>query len=128
MAIEYELVDVWVGHFRSQRAFDAFFEETYGDDDSPLSPFAEAQGEHFYDHDFLERSFETAGAGLTKRMEGHSFAESFLAPALAAYEARGRPTFDAIVLTWNQQIEAPRDVKTAGVELVYLGRFPCRSD
>lgn len=49
----------WVGYFPSEKRFLKFMEETYNDDDEvPLSEFAASQGTTWYDHDWLEFSYE----------------------------------------------------------------------
>ncbi len=126
MADEYKIVDVWVGRFRDHAAFLAFFHETYGDDDTPLSPFAQSQGEHFYDHDFLETAFDELSTNLAARVAGHSFGGSFSTAAQSSYENLNRPAFNGLVLMWNREIEHPRSASTDSVELTYIGRFPCQ--
>lgn len=41
MAAEYQVVDIWVGLFPSETAFDEYFSEDYEkeDDDAPISQF-----------------------------------------------------------------------------------------
>lgn len=54
-----EISHIWLGKFPSEKALDEYFEEIYDEDneDAPLNQFARDQGENFYDHDWVERSF-----------------------------------------------------------------------
>jgi hypothetical protein len=122
---EYETVSVWVGSFESEGDFEAYFEESYESDDLPISPFAAGQGEQFYDHDFVERSFHTPTHDPDRLLAGHSFSRSYAENfAQAFHQHVGRP-INAIVLVWNNEIDAPRSVDSPGCHLIFLGTFPC---
>lgn len=56
-----DTVNVWLAKFESERQVGDFFDEQYGDDDAPISKFAESQQQSFYDHDWLEVHFHDGG-------------------------------------------------------------------
>jgi Immunity protein 22 len=73
MAAEFEMVDIWVGNFADEEAFQAYMEEQYDeeDEDAPISAFARDLNQSFYDHDLVESKF-LAGRKVLK-----SFARGF---------------------------------------------------
>lgn len=122
-------VDIWAGFFESQQRYESYLEEIYDDDDStPLSEFADDMGEFFYDHDFFETSFHQVSTDDLKAiLQDHSYADSYVTFAQAAFETRKRAV-NAVLLMWNEegefdQIKQPKSVSKAGIELIYLGRF-----
>jgi hypothetical protein len=126
VAKEFEIVDVWVGRFPSADAVDAYFEETYGDDDRPISQFATDMGVRFYDHDFIEREFhDTPVSDLGAVLTEHSFSSSYLSEVIEAFRARQIGTFNTVLLVWNEEIENPSSVAQADYTLHYIGRFKC---
>jgi hypothetical protein len=129
VAEEFGVVDVWLCRFASAEAADAYFEETYEEDDDgrPISPFAADMGERFYDHDFVERGDfhdppinDVAGA-----VARHSFSSSYLAAVVEAFRAKPVAPFNMVLLVWNREIERPVSVAQPGRTLHYLGRFGC---
>lgn len=128
MAEEFKVVDVWLCRFASTEAADAYFAESYDDDDSPISPFAADMGERFYDHDFMERGAfcNPPTDDVAAVVAPHSFSSSYLAEVVAAFRAKPFAPFNAVLLVWNREIEHPTSVDGPDRTLHYLGRF--RSD
>ena len=130
----WEVVDLWVGRFGSAEAADAYFEETYGDDEDeqgrvierPISPFAADMGETFYDHDFVEREFHDPPAtDLAAALARHSFSASYVAHAVAAAGPDPPTPFDLVLLVFGREIERPVSVEARTHSLAYVGRFAC---
>jgi hypothetical protein len=60
-------------------------------------------------------------------LQGHSDGELYAEKAQSAFETRKCP-INAVLLMWNEegefdQIEQPKSVSKAGVQLIYVGRF-----
>ncbi len=126
VAKEFEIIDVWVGRFSSSELANAYFDETYDDDDRPISEFAADMGESFYDHDFMERAFhDQASDDFAKALAAHSFSSSYLSAATEAFELHPLKPFNLVLTVCNEEIERPVSVSKSGVMLQYLGRFAC---
>jgi hypothetical protein len=128
MANEGPVVTVWLGRFASEERLEAYFEETYGDDEDderPISEFAREQDETFYDHDFVERSFREATSSVRALLRGHSYASSFIAPVESRACELGLSDLNAVVLVWDRQVKSPRSVRGPDYELQCIGTFPC---
>ena len=130
MSDEYTVVDIWIGTFPSSDDFENYFEETISgepeDDDKPISAFGADQKATFYDHDFMERSFQETRRDFPSLVNGHSFAVSYQKPATEAWKAIGAPLANSLVRVWGKEIASPRSVQNANYSLHYLGRFPCQ--
>ena len=128
---EYEVVDVWLGQFVDKAAADSYFEETYpdpvDDEEQPISQFAAAMGETFYDHDFLEWGFHPHGVSdLRTALASHSFSSSYASSVADAAAALTEPDqVNLVLLLWGREIKRPISVRTPAMSLVYVGRFPC---
>ena len=130
MAKEFEIVDVWVGRFEDEDRHAGYFEEHDDEEneDAPLNQFCEDQGETFCDHDLLGGAItEEVSDDLNALLWDCPWSDSYTAPALIAYENRRAVIgeINAVVLAFGESIETPRDATRPGVELFYLGRFPC---
>lgn len=118
-----ECADIWVGTFPSQAALDAYFEESYSDtdEDPPISQFAADQGEHFYDHDFMEVKYLPGAASMVELLEGLSGSHHYAA-AIAARQA-WQPDFNTVVMIMRGEITDPRSVHGEGYTLTYVGQY-----
>ncbi|WP_165228678.1 immunity 22 family protein [Aquisphaera insulae] len=129
MAAEFEIVDVWLCRFSSDEEADAYFEETYDEDDEdrPISQFAADMGERFYDHDFVERGefLDPPGDDIAAALGRHSFSSSYLADVVQQSRSASIAPFNLVLLVWNAEISNPKSVTLPGRELQYLGRFRC---
>ena len=130
----WEVVDLWVGRFPSAEAADAYFEETYSEDEDeqgraierPISPFAADMGETFYDHDFMEREFhEPPQTDLAAALARHSFSASYVAQAVAAAGPDLPTPFNLVLLVFGREIARPVSVQAPTYSLAYVGRFEC---
>jgi len=126
---EGNIIKVWVGRFPSRERFDAYFEETYSEPDKesgeerPISQFAAGQGDWFYDHDFLERSFSPElVTDLRPLLERHSFSTSYVEEVVQAYHVQPTPV-NVLILFSGEELEEPRSVSGPDFELHYLGAF-----
>ena len=122
---EFATVSVWLGAFASEARLEVFFEETYGDDDTPISEFARCQGEWFYDHDFVERGFRAPTQVVRELLLGHSFSRSFVEPLEAATGPALRAPANTVVLVWGREIKSPRSVRGTDFDLEFVGTFSC---
>ena len=109
MAEEFQVVDVWLCRFPSAEAADAYFEETYEDDDRPISQFAADMSEQFYDHDFMECGdfYDPPVNDVTKSVALHSFSSSYLTEAVEAFRSNPFTPFNLVLMLWNREIEHP---------------------
>jgi len=73
----------WIGQFESEELYNEFIREDYSlcdsedYDDTPISKFAESQGETWIDHDFLESGFEPHQVNIKEQFGGYSYAEEW---------------------------------------------------
>ena len=126
MAQEWQTVDIWVGRFASEQAADAYFDERYAGDDTPISDFAADMEATFYDHDFMERSFHAQPQHqLQEALGQHSFSSSYMAAAAAAFEGCRVKPFNFLLVMDGEQIDAPGSVFNDRMSLQYLGHFDC---
>ncbi|MEI7576198.1 MAG: immunity 22 family protein [Armatimonadota bacterium] len=113
-------VDVWLGRAADEQSFEAFFEETYSEDDAPISAFAVSQGVTFYDHDFIDRVLADACLSLDEAFKGVSYGSSFIEEVRAKM---GEFDYNMVVTCYSDDFFTPRSVKADGIELEYIGRF-----
>lgn len=113
-------VDVWLGRSADAKAFEAFFEESYGEGDEPTSPFAASQGVTFYDHDFIDRVRADAFSSLDDAFSGLSYGSSFIEEVRAKL---GEFDYNLVVACYSDDFSAPRSASGEGIELEYVGRF-----
>ncbi len=113
-------VDVWLGRAADEQSFEAFFDETYGEDDAPISAFAASQGETFYDHDFVDRVRAEAFMSLDEAFNGLSYGSSFIEDVWAKI---GEFDYNMVVSCYSDDFSAPRSANADGIELEYIGRF-----
>jgi hypothetical protein len=126
MAGDFEVVDLWVGTFTTESAFEDYLRETYEEDDTPLSKFAADMGESFYDHDFIEVAYhQEPSSDLEALLQEHSFARSYSPKAVAAHGCLVPCAVNAVILVWGKKIEAPRSVRGTDYQIHYLGRYDC---
>ena len=128
MASEWNVVDVWVGLFPSQTAFDEYVRELPREDlDDPLSEFISDMGQPWYDHDFMGAHYHAEPSRDIKRLlnAGHAFAASYDTPAEAAYRQRDLGPINVTITVWGEEVRQPRSVQRQAYRLDYLGRFNC---
>lgn len=118
-----KILDIWVGFIQEERQ-GQYFEENYNDDDdSPISAFANDQGEVWIDHDFMEVGFKSKPKDVKNLVQGHSWSDKYakaLAERVAAKNING---FNTFVLLDVEQVKSPCSVHKEGIELHYLGQF-----
>jgi uncharacterized repeat protein (TIGR04138 family) len=118
-------VSIWVGSFPSIEAADAYFEETFHNDATPISQFAEDFGFRGYPSDCLEFHFEEPRPQpIADLLALCSFCESYAEVAGRAAKERGIETAQGLALLFNfdfrQGVEKPQE---NGL-LWFLGAFP----
>jgi hypothetical protein len=123
-----EVSHIWLGRFPSEEAFEAYFEETYPDDEqnTPISRFAEDQGTWFYDHDWVERSFNDAG-DLRSKIEPHSYSASYLDDVIRRAGEQGITDANVFIMADQEEFESPKSVTGSDYHIWYLGTVECET-
>jgi hypothetical protein len=119
-----ETSHIWLGRFPSEAALDAYFEESYGEDDQPINQFAADQGERFYDHDWVERSFDPSG-DLRAQIAPHSHSKDYLDRVIELARSRGIVGANVFILADKGEFDRPVSVHAPSHSLWYLGEFVC---
>ena len=117
-----QILDFWVGNFRSEEDFYRFVEEdenyylTEDDDDNFVSPFAQSQDTIWFDQDLMEYGFEKS----IQHFAEYSFAEQWL-PVLYNRLNEMNLKFDinALVFVSHGQIPNPKSIENDEFSLMY---------
>lgn len=119
-----ETSHVWLGMFQSEDHLDAYFEEQYEDDDTPINRFATDQGEMYYDHDWVERAFCQSG-DLHDLIEDASYSYDYMQDVIATAKELGIKSANTFILADAQEIDDPKTVSSTDYQLWYIGKFKC---
>lgn len=119
-----QILDFWVGNFRTAEDFENFVEEDENyyieeeSDDTYISKFAESQDTVWFDQDLMEYGFEQS----IQHFSEYSFAEQWL-PVLYNRVNEMNLTFEinSLVFVSQGQISKPVSVETDDFSLIYLG-------
>ncbi|KNB61134.1 immunity 22 family protein [Chryseobacterium sp. Hurlbut01] len=119
-----QILDFWVGNFRTAEDFEMFVEEDENyyieeeSDDTYISKFAESQDTVWFDQDLMEYGFEQS----IQHFSEYSFAEQWL-PVLYNRVNEMNITFEinSLVFISQGQIPKPVSVETDDFSLIYLG-------
>ncbi len=119
-----QVLDFWVGDFRSEEYFYQFVEEDENyyiseeSDDSYVSKFAESQDTIWFDQDLLEYGFEKS----IHHFAEYSFAEQWL-PVLVnrINEMNLKFEINSLIFVSHGQIPQPKSVENDDFSLTYLG-------
>lgn len=119
-----QILDFWVGNFRTAEDFENFVEEDENyyieeeSDDTYISKFAESQDTVWFDQDLMEYGFEQS----IQHFSEYSFAEQWL-PVLYNRVNEMNLTFEinSLVFVSQGQIPKPKSVENDDFSLVYLG-------
>lgn len=119
-----QVLDFWVGNFRTEEDFFQFVEEDENyyikeeSDDSYISKFAESQDTIWFDQDLMEYGFEQS----IQHFSEYSFAEQWL-PVLFNRLNEMNLKFDinSLVFVSQGQIPNPKSVETDDFSLTYVG-------
>jgi len=119
-----QVLDFWVGNFRTEEDFFQFVEEnenyylTEDDDDNFVSKFAESQDTIWFDQDLMEYGFEQS----IQHFSEYSFAEQWL-PVLFNRLNEMNLKFDinSLIFVSQGQIPKPKSVETDDFSLTYVG-------
>ena len=119
-----QVLDFWVGNFRTEEDFFQFVEEDENyyieeeSDDTYISKFAESQDTLWFDQDLMEYGFEQS----VQHFSEYSFAEQWL-PVLYNRINEMNLKFDinSLVFVSQGQIPQPKSVENDELSLVYLG-------
>ncbi|MFW2383273.1 MAG: immunity 22 family protein, partial [Acidimicrobiales bacterium] len=123
MAHEDQLV--WVGSFASAARFSSYVDERLNrGEGTPLSEFAQDQGETWYDHDWIEVCFGDSGpvgpAALIRRL---SFSDRYASSAIAEAERQRIGPVNGAITINASAITNPTSVSGVGYDLHFLGSF-----
>lgn len=123
-----ELSHIWVGTCESEDVFQEYFRESYTDGDrvDPLNKFSESQGELFYDHDWLERSFREEAA-LAELIGPHSYSEDYMDAVIEHVQELKLQEVNAFILADKELFSHPRSIEHDELKLWYLGLFRCNA-
>lgn len=119
-----QILDFWVGNFRTAEDFENFVEEDENyyieeeSDDTYISKFAESQDTVWFDQDLMEYGFEQS----IQHFSEYSFAEQWL-PVLynRVNEMNLKFEINSLVFVSQGQIPNPKSVENDDFFLVYLG-------
>lgn len=119
-----QILDFWVGNFRTEEDFFQFVEEDENyyieeeSDDTYISKFAESQDTLWFDQDLMEYGFEQS----IQHFSEYSFAEQWL-PVLynRINELNLKFDINSLVFVSQGQIPQPKSVENDEFSLVYLG-------
>lgn len=119
-----QILDFWVGNFRTEEDFFQFVEEDENyyieeeSDDSYISKFAESQDTIWFDQDLMEYGFEQS----IQHFSEYSFAEQWL-PVLFNRLNEMNLKFDinSLVFVSQGQIPKPKSVENDDFSLTYVG-------
>ena len=119
-----QILDFWVGNFRTAEDFENFVEEDENyyieeeSDDTYISKFAESQDTVWFDQDLIEYGFEQS----IQHFSEYSFAEQWL-PVLYNRVNEMNLTFEinSLVFVSQGQVPKPVSVETDDFSLIYLG-------
>lgn len=119
-----QILDFWVGNFRTEEDFFNFTEEDENyyieeeSDDTYISKFAESQDTVWFDQDLMEYGFEQS----IQHFSEYSFAEQWL-PVLYNRINEMNLKFDinSLVFVSQGQIPQPKSVENDEFSLVYVG-------
>ncbi len=122
MAMEY--AHIWLARFPSKAAFDDYFNENHEDDDAPINLFASEQNELFYDHDWIEKSFD-ASASLRQLIQHHSYAESYIEKVLQTATSPKITQANSFIMADRAEFSKPRSIISDNYMIWYLGIHKC---
>lgn len=119
-----QILDFWVGNFRTEEDFFQFVEEDENyyieeeSDDTYISKFAESQETVWFDQDLMEYGFEQS----VQHFSEYSFAEQWL-PVLYNRINEMNLKFDinSLVFVSQGQVPQPKSLENDEFSLVYLG-------
>lgn len=119
-----QILDFWVGNFRTAEDFENFVEEDENyyieeeSDDTYISKFAESQDTVWFDQDLMEYGFEQS----IQHFSEYSFAEQWL-PVLynRVNEMNLTIEINSMVFVSQGQIPNPKSVENDDFSLVYVG-------
>lgn len=119
-----QILDFWVGNFRTEEDFFQFAEEDENyyieeeSDDTYISKFAESQDTVWFDQDLMEYGFEQS----IQHFSEYSFAEQWL-PVLYNRLNEMNLKFDinSLVFVSQGQIPQPKSMENDDFSLVYVG-------
>ncbi|MBD3905220.1 immunity 22 family protein [Chryseobacterium sp. Ch-15] len=119
-----QVLDFWVGNFRTEEDFFQFVEEDENyyieeeSDDTYISKFAESQDTVWFDQDLMEYGFEQS----IQHFSEYSFADQWL-PVLYNRLNEMNLKFDinSLVFVSQGQIPQPKSIENDDFSLVYVG-------
>ena len=121
-----EKVHIWLASFSSKKVLDAYFNEAIlDDDDKSMNRFASDQGEAFYDHDWVEISFNKSG-NLSIFIRDQSYSSNYSKELLAAAEERNVTCINTFIMADTEEFSSPCDVSASDFHIWYMGEFNCR--
>jgi hypothetical protein len=123
-----KVVDIWLCCFPSAEKLDAYFEETYDEDDdvSPISQYAADINQPFYDVDFMllgefqSPPFTSIVEALAEHVSSWPYLESQIAEK---FQSNPFGPFNNVLFMFDGEIKNPVSIAKPEATLHYLGRF-----
>ncbi len=121
----------WLGRFSDEKRAAAYIDEVYDEEDedrdhTPLSEFARDQGEKWYNHDYMECSFDKDATSVSNLIEGASYSEQWAAELSRRATADALNTINLLIFINKDQIDEPRSAEGNGYSLHYMGTIEYR--
>lgn len=109
-------------------------EEQWAQDDTPISLFAETQDEIYLDHDFNEGAYVGDDGLWRDRVGNHSWSQFWADDVLQRAKDAGQTAPNSFFMCGFDShdqtplIRNPRDIKSPGVDMVYIGEIVHRTE
>lgn len=121
-----EISLIWLGDFPSEEYLREYFDENYDeeDDDAPMNKFAEDQGESFYNHDWLEWSYNDSG-NLRHLMIHHSYSTDYIEEVMQLATKKELSGINTFIMADKSEFSSPQSIEGETYSLYYIGEFKC---
>lgn len=116
-------VSIWLGNLSSEDEFENYVKEQYGDDDSPISRFAEEFEIGWYDHDFIEADFIENKSSVEEFLSGNSYSSSFINEAVSASKSKGFESCNTKILLYDNEYIPNDRTENETQKLTFIGAF-----
>ena len=116
-----KIAQIWAANFKNEDEVEKIFEETYGEDNEPISLFAESQGEWFYDHDFLYVERLTGNIGNT--LKSIPIPNENITAIANAWNSKVDSKYTYLIAGDDEDFNNPKSTEIGETEIIYVGKF-----